>query len=379
MNFKKNDNRIEVVQVDAKDYQEFYITVNNYATDSVFLNDLLLKLDKENILVKKIVFFGNFKKIKQLIHLVLGKYPFQIIGDSLSKNIIGEKVSLYINGTKILKGQSQKVEIDGEVIGNYFDFPDFEYLGVSGIYLKNKKVDFKKEAVGEYAKISKILKQYEFSPQDIYRFWNYMGSIWKNYPDFNAVRNAYFKKNSITKFPAATGIEAKLGFGKKISLGFEAIKPKENFKLKWKTVNLDTQAAPQKYSRQVSQMSQGPKFSRAVRLKFPSGQAEKFYVSGISSANALGESSLTDDMKKNVAYVMISFEKLLKKGGFSLDNLVSSHVYFKNQKTFQEFEQLYAAQKWNFPYNSVFTNICRQDFFFEIEGIAASKSEKYFL
>ncbi|GEM_PF-3180257 len=372
---KKNDNRLDIRIVPMKHWQDMHITSKNIRSGDEFFEELLLRLEKENICINKIVFFGNLRKIRKLLSLVRGKFPFLMIGDSLSEKMIGKNVSLYINGTKILNGQSQQIKIDGEVVGNYFNFPDSECLNVAGIYLKNKGVYFKKESTGEYAKIAKVLKQYNFEPQNIYRFWNYMVHIWENYPAFNAARNAYFKKNSIVKFPAATGIEARLGFGKKISLGFEAIKPKENFKLKWETVNLDTQAAPQKYSRQVSQMPHGPKFSRAVEVKFPNDKIKKFYVSGISSANKLGESSLTDDMQKNVAYVMTSFEKLLKKGGFSLDNLVSSHVYSKNQEIFQEFEKLYVAQKWDFPYNSVFTNICRQDFFFEIEGIAADVHE----
>src|SRR5680860_620933 len=102
-----------------------------------------------------------------------------------------------------------------------------------------------------------------------------MDHIWENYPDFNAARNVYFKKNRITRFPAATGIEARLGFGKKINLGFEAIKPKKNRGARWKTVNFDMQAEPYEYSRQVSMMMQGPKFSRAVSLDLPNDKIEK--------------------------------------------------------------------------------------------------------
>ena len=351
-----------------KDCQEFYITLNNLSSyDNVF-SGILIKLEKEGVLLNKIVFFGDILIIKEFISVVRGKYPFSIVGSSSP----GGKISVYIAGIKIINGESQKVEFDGEILGRYFDLPNLKYLNIAGVCLINKNDIFKKEAEGEYVKIAKILTRYGFSSHDIYRFWNYMGAILENYPVFNKVRNAYFFKNNIIKFPAATGVEASLGFGKKISVGFEAIMLKKDTKFKWKTIKSDLQCEAFEYEKKVSGMSIGPKFSRAIKLVFPESQMDKIYISGISSANREGKSLLGDNPRENVAYVMDSFENLLKKNGFSLDNIVSSHTYFKSREILSEFEMLYTSKNWKFPYNSVVTNICRKNFLFEIEGVAVN-------
>lgn len=376
MNLKKVNNAVDIKKMDMGKYYDFHITIRN-VTGKELLKKLTLKLKKEKIIVNKIVFLGNLKKIKKLLPLVRGKFPFITISDSLPAKMIGKNVNLHINGIKIINGQSQQIKINGAIVGNYFDFPDFEYLNVAGICFKNKKPSFKKEANAEYTKITKILEQYKFEVKNIYRFWNYMGAIWQNYPDFNAIRDAYFRKNSITKFPAATGIEARLGFGKKVSLGFEAIKPKKEGKANWRTIKSAMQCEAFEYVQKVSGMPSGPKFSRAVHLSLSRNGVNRLYISGTSSVDKKGESSLKNDLEKNVAFTMESFIHLLEENDFSLAGIVSTYVYFKNQKTFQEFEKLYISRKWNFPYNPVFTNICRKDFFFEIEGVAANKSESH--
>lgn len=370
---KRASDKMEMRSISMKHYEEIHITLKNVSADGKFFQKTLLQLEKDGVLINKIVFFGNLEKIKGLLPLARGRFPFGVVGDSLPRESVGKNVNLYISGIRILNGESQKVEIDGEILGNYFNFPDAEYLNISGIYLKNKRADFEKEAVEEYAKIEKILTRYGFDPKDIYRFWNYMTRIAKNYARFNEVRNKYFEKNGIEKFPAATGIEANLGFGKKINLGFEAMKLKKNGKSNWRTVSSDMQCEAPKYDCQVSGMPQGPKFSRAVLLDFPRSKVKKLFISGTSSVSRGGESALKSNLSENVAYAMASFEHLLLKNAFSLTDVVSSVVYFKNEEAFLEFEKLYVSRGWEFPYNPVFTNICRKDLFFEIEGVAVAR------
>ena len=371
---KKGKNKITIKTVPMKDYREFHVTLKNIGSDGEVFLEMLEKLEKEEILISKVVFFGDTARIEKFVLVVRGKYPFLIIGNSLPD----EAVNAYILGIKIIKGESQAVELGGEIIGRYFDLPDFEYLNVGGISLKSKQETFIKETENEYKKISEVLVFYDFSLKDIYRFWNYMSMIWDNYFVFNEARNEYFEKNKIVKFPAATGIEADLGFGKNINLGFEAIKSKSRVGFEWGVASSGFQIEPHKYDRQVSDLPQGPRFSRAAYLDYPKGGLNKFYISGISSANKRGESSLVDNPRENVAYVMASFIDLLEKKGFSLGNLVSTHVYFKNKNISQEFERLYIANDWKFPVNYVFTNICRENFLFEIEGVASDWVEDYF-
>ena len=365
--------KIEVRRVPLGCYEEFHLVLKDLDYENNFLSEILSALEKESILPIRIAFFGDAGKLEEAAVSIGKRWPCSIVGDSTFSQ---EKANVHIKGVKILTGQSQKVEMGSEVLGYHFNFPDFEYLDIGGACFKNKPADFGDEVKGEYEKINRILKHYEFPPGNIYRFWNFIMDIDGNYPAFNKVRDAYFKKNSILKFSAATGIEAEIGREKRINLGLEAIRPKESSLFRWETVSSDMQSEAYDYLREVSGLLSGPKFSRAVVLDFPAASQKKIYISGTSSVNRKGESIFPNDMEKNVEYVLQSFGHLLEKNGFSWNDLVSVYVYCKNKKAFEAFEKAYSSKKFNFSYNLAFTNICRGNFLFEIEGIAAKSSKE---
>jgi enamine deaminase RidA (YjgF/YER057c/UK114 family) len=190
-----------------------------------------------------------------------------------------------------------------------------------------------------------------------------MEDIPVNYQGFNHARNAYFEKNEIREYPAATGIDAQLADGAQISVGFEAVQSKSGI-IK-RRIKSQMQCEAKEY---------GPKFSRAMLLACPKDKTGKLYISGTSSVDRYGNSILLDSPKENVAYVMSCFAHLLEKNKMSLNNIVTAYVYFKNKRMHQEFAKLYREIEWTFPYNPLFVEICRDNFFFEIEGVAISRS-----
>jgi enamine deaminase RidA (YjgF/YER057c/UK114 family) len=148
-------------------------------------------------------------------------------------------------------------------------------------------------------------------------------------------------------------------------VGLEAIKPKAGKAVKVQIVSSRMQCEAWKY---------GPKFSRAVLVTFKEDNIRKLYVSGTSSVNRRGKSVLKGKCGENIAYVMACIKHLLEKNRMSFDDLVMSHAYFKNAVVYEEFRSVYAANAWDFPYNPIFVDICRDDLLFEMECIAADKA-----
>ena len=295
---------------------------------------------------------------------VTKKYPTLVIGNSPARTSL-KNASVCIHA---VAGDFKKfayIRSGKEVVGAYFASKRLEHLSLSGVSASGSmaRKDFKKEAQSVYKRIDVILSRFHFSPRSTYRFWNYMEDISKNYRSFNAARNWYYAKHGIRQFPAATGIEAGLSGSAQIRIGLEALKSANKKGVMMETVASDMQNEAWEY---------GPKFSRAVLVRFPRDGVKKLYISGTSSVDKKGKTISSDSREENISYVLDSVGHLLKKNGMSLGNLLTSYVYCKNADVLKAFERLYATKKWNFPYNPVITNICRDDFLFEIECIATN-------
>lgn len=275
--------------------------------------------------------------------------------------------SVYIATIKGDFKEFEYIRSGKKTIGAYFHVPGFKHLSLASIGRVNKsKNNFLDEAEDKYEIIDDILKRYQFSPKNIFRFWNFLSDISENYKPFNQARDAFYAKHNITKYPAATGIEVGLPDNQRINLGLEAIKFKNNTP-PFKVIKSQMQCEAWKY---------GPKFSRAALVSYPRDKTKKLYITGTSTVNRQGKTILEDKDKENISYVMKCVAHLLEKNNMSFGNIIMSIVYFKNEKMRSSFEEIYKKRKWDFPYNPVFSNICRNNFTFEIECIASNKSKK---
>ncbi len=243
--------------------------------------------------------------------------------------------------THQLTGGLNTKEIDGRKIGTIFETENERQLYLCGFQ--------------DYESVDEVLKSQNFSPQDLFRHWNFIEDINHNYEGFNQLRDAYFQKHKITDFPAATGIEADLE-GQKLSLNFEGIQSNE---VEIKDLKSDLQPDASSY---------GPKFSRGKVLTF--SQFKKVYISGTSSVDWDGKSIFQDDPERNVDYVLDCVGHLLQKEGTDFNDIVFSIVYCKNEKYFDIFLQIYKSKNWRFPFIPLCVNICREDLFFEMECVA---------
>jgi len=353
----------KIRSISFSNYKEYYITIGRCNVDRSYLKPFLSNLQKKQIKIISITYSGNSEKFRLFSHL-FRTYPTVIIGDSTGR-AKGNNAGVYIHAIQGKLKNFKYIKSNREIIGTYFESSgryDSLFLKTPNDFVSSSLEDFEKEVSGVYEVIEKNIHEYGFSHEDIYRFWNYMKNVNRNYSSFNKVRDKYFRKHKITDFPAATGIEAALPRKQNISISLEVIKAKNDKYLTIKSLRSDFQCEPLIY---------GPKFSRAKLLNFKKDRVKKIYVSGTSSVDRKGNSILGEDYEKNIAYVMSCAEHLLKKAGMSIENIVMSRVYFKNTAVEKVFEKIYRNKNWDFPYNFLFANICRDNLTFEIECIAA--------
>jgi hypothetical protein len=358
---------IKKKEIHHKKYSEYFITFNQTDPKLQNIEKLLGEIRKDGISVIYGTILGNPRGFKTF-GKILKNFPVVYIGESERwKNMNNWGMFIYALKSKDI--EIKYLYEKDEIIGTYYRLPN----GIEGIYLKSPEnhlspqINFEKEALKRYTTLERNLKKNKFTFQDAYRFWNYMEDINSNYLSFNKARNHYFRKNKIIDYPAATGIEAVLSDNQNINISLEALKIRDKKQTYIDTIKSDFQCDANVY---------GPKFSRAKMISFKEDKLQKLLISGTSSVNLKGNSIFTENYEKNVKYVMSCVEHLLGKVHMRYKDIVMSRVYSKNASIENEFMKLYAKKKWNFPYNKLLSNICRESFIFEIECVAAKKFEK---
>lgn len=354
---------IKTASVKFKNYEEFYITIKRGFISKEIAKKIISDLKKRKISILGVVFSGNLAASKKCASL-FESYPKILLGDFLKSKNKKEKADTFGICIHALKshGKVEYIKDSNKIIGSCLKIKDLNFLLLAGLENKNTNIaSFDDQALDNYQKIEATLKKSGFNFHDIYRFWNFMEDIPANYMSFNKIRDNIFNKHRVCNYPAATGIEASLPGREKINISLEALK---------NTVHVDVERLSSHV--QCESSVYGPKFSRAVVLNFKREGIKKMYISGTSSVDKKGNSIFQKDYKNNVAYVTDCVNHLLIKGDMSFEKILTAYIYSKNEKILKEFQKLYTLKKWKFPYNYMITNICRDNFLFEMECIAAN-------
>lgn len=357
-----------VKKISHAEHTEYFITANWKKLRTDDLLKILEELRLQAVKIISITYTGNLKKFAAISGL-FSSYPTTSLGDSSLGKKTGEG-GIYIYGVQGREIQIKYIKEKKKIIGAYFFLPG----KLEGIYvetpfdpLPHYLGSFESETLQSYETLEKILAKYGFSFKDAYRFWIYMKNINENYAALNRMRDIFFKKYKIRDYPASTGIEADFTGKHRISISLEALKTGRCAKIRVESLKSDFQCEAPIY---------GPKFSRAKSLTFKGDNLRKLYISGTSSVNKKGDSVLIGNYEKNVEYVLSCVANLLEKSNMTFQNIVMSRVYSKNLAIEKVFQKLYKKEKWNFPYNQVIANICRESFIFEMECIAVGNSKK---
>lgn len=358
---------IIIKKITYADDSEWFVTGRAAEHDGSTLRTALTALKRNGMSVVKIIFVGDghaYAKNRKLLE----RYPSIAVKNCSSfvqvpKNYPKNGFIIHaVSGNNSAKD----ILLAGKKIGLSYRLGGGEFVCVCGLDKAVKKDGkFELQTKENYALISSLMKKNLIHLSDVYRFWNLIYDIKKNYGPFNKVRDHFFGRCSLDSYPAATGIEADFWEGRKISIFFEALRHKGKSQVRIKRIRSGMQCEAKKY---------GPKFSRAVMMAFGSKKVKKIFVSGTSNVDKNGNSVFLDDPAGNVSYVMECVGHLLGKERMALDDIASSIVYFKNARMQKEFLSLYKKERWKFPFIPVFTNICRETFFFEIECVASNRT-----
>jgi enamine deaminase RidA (YjgF/YER057c/UK114 family) len=369
------DEKKHLATIKFKSYTEYHLTIRYSFFDENSFKRCLNDLEKRGLRILRIVVFGKIEKMERVLRNA-DSYPHIFLGHSDNSKKAAENCGMEIVAVKGKFEIFEYVKDRRKIVGTYFKVSGREHLYVSGLGLNrvSKKIGFGEEVRKVYELADSIFSRYNFSTQNVYRFWNCMENILtnnaENYALFNRERDAYFKKHGVSDYPAATGIESALSGRQRINLSLEAVKAGKDVSIQ--TLHSDFQCEAWEYKKHRA-WGYGPKFSRGKILEFKKEGVRKVYISGTSNVDQKGQAVFLDDMGKNMNYVVSCAEHLLEKADLSLDNIISSRLYFKSPDLFSLFKKISRKRKWNFIYNLLFADICRNNFFFEMECMAAKK------
>jgi chorismate lyase / 3-hydroxybenzoate synthase len=238
-----------------------------------------------------------------------------------------------------------------------------------------------------YEKLFSVIKEHNLGTPA--RIWNYVPHINKlcgaEIPDIDRERYRQFNKgrlDAFTKFaprdangtiirPAATGVGS-----------FE-----EEFRISClvttdKTINIENARQISSYKYPPIHGSSTPSFSRGTIMQTQDN--EILYISGTASiinSQTMHKGDVekqTEESLNNIDF-LLSEENISKYGvkGFSLNNITSLKVYFRNVADYILIKNTIAS-KISQPIPIVYVNadICRRDLLVEIEGIVSRQQNK---
>ena len=337
-------------------YTERHLTLPRSA--DVAVGEILAEITAQDSKIVQVVAMGNAAFADEVLPFAT-EYPLIYLGDA------GEEApsdapegGLYILALQIDDPKAVQLieacEADGRPSGYLLETADYRLLTRATSSLTAPS--FTVELEEEYSAVMDSLERHGYTLSDVHRFWNYMTNIATHYKPFNAVRDQLFATHHITRYPAATGIEAVLAKQKHVSIGFEA-----------------AQGVPVRIltsGKQCEASDYGPKFSRGVVMDFADGQNKKIHISGTSSVSNSGETILQNNVPENIAYTMQCVANLLHQEGADFSHVVAAQVYGVSNAVLKQAKTYFHDNQLAFPYIEMRTPICRDDFLFEIECIA---------
>lgn len=227
-----------------------------------------------------------------------------------------------------------------------------------------------------FAAIENILSTEGFTPNDIYRQWNYIEDITvkndgsQNYQEFNDARSIFYGKCKWPNgYPAATGIGTARGG---VMIELYAIKGGTAIN---KPIDNPMQIAAHSYSQKVLdgtvveelQERTTPKFERARLLGntiYISGTAAIKGEDSLQASNTVQQAELTMEIMNN----LISRENIPTPNSGAIYDLL--RIYVKNEEAIPAVKDYMSKHYGSVAKHYLVSDICRPELLIEIEGVA---------
>lgn len=284
----------------------------------------------------------------------LNKWPVTYIhGSTSSDNIVYGTQLFAVSGVNLTP-----VCFKGKITGFYYEDNDAAYCYLGDIRPENNDLSNADQTLQVFDNINDALSGSGMDYTNVVRTWFYLDKLFNWYSEFNEVRTKYYRKFGIleTLVPASTGIGAGNLQGAPLVSNILAIKPKHS--------NVSIREVPSPM--QCSATDYKSSFSRAVEIKFP--DYRQLFISGTASVDNEGRTIFIDNIKEQVDYTMKVIEEIFKSCSMNWDNAVRAIVYLKNIQDIPVFNEFCRKNHLpSFPLCICQSDICREDFLFEIE------------
>jgi enamine deaminase RidA (YjgF/YER057c/UK114 family) len=309
--------------------------------------------------VAQIVFGGNSFYEPALARLGRPDWPlFWLQGDVCPGTQVSGAQAFLVDAAEV-----QSIELDGRMVGSYWEDADAEYALLAGILPANLDATPGEQAYSSFEQIEAALGKVGLDFSHVARTWLFLDKLLDWYGEFNVARTSFFQNRGVFDhlIPASTGIGASNPAGAALTSGALAIRPKHG-RVVIREVASPLQCAATEYC---------SSFSRAVEVTFPGRRY--LTISGTASIAPGGESLYQDDVFKQIHLTLDVVEAILKSRGYAWADTVRAIGYFRNIDDLPIFDAISKERGIGpLPLAPAHTIVCRDDLLFEIELDAAA-------
>jgi len=200
----------------------------------------------------------------------------------------------------------------------------------------------------------------------VVRTWIYLSRLLEWYDEFNGVRNRIYGGLGLAdergpRLPASTGIEGDNAHGAACMMDVVAVVPLEGSAVRTSFLG---------NVRQADAFSYGSAFSRGASIREP--HLEQVHISGTAAVDRQGRTMHVGDVRGQILSAAESVRSLIGQEGVSLDDICQATLFFKDGDGHGVFRALGAESGLaDVPAVVVRADVCRDDWLFEVDGIAA--------
>lgn len=261
------------------------------------------------------------------------------------------------------------IEWQGSPCGRQITGDDAVYLALSDLArllpeeARSRPTDETREAL---LLADEMLREHEWTFDDVRRTWFYLDDILSWYDDFNHARNEVFKEFGLLDgspekvIPASTGIRGSNARGHKCTLDLLATRPLAGRELSIERLRNPLQNEAPEY---------GSSFSRG--LSVATDLCRYFLVSGTASIDEEGNTVHPGDFDCQTRRTLDNIESLLASGGAVFDDICQATAFVKNPEDVERLRRILDLRGLeNLPLVCTIEDVCREDLLVELDATA---------
>jgi enamine deaminase RidA (YjgF/YER057c/UK114 family) len=222
------------------------------------------------------------------------------------------------------------------------------------------------EASAAIGAAEELLALEGFGFEDVVRTWFYLRDILDWYGEFNAVRNAAFRRLGLIgpggdgRIPASTGIAGSNLRGSACALDLVAVRPLREGGLDLRRL----------YNRRQNEAAEyGSAFARGMALGL--GDARYVFVSGTAAIDDHGASVHVGDFEAQLRHTLDAVDTLLGEAGARLSDLAQATAFLKRPGDLRTLERVAARSGLaHVPLVTTVADVCRPELLFELDATA---------